>query len=112
MDIPYKRPNHEFSFTPATNTYTYDISILVIHIDKINNSVASLYFTNKSNEKINIPNGIAVYEYDFQTNKKVLLKPIQQHYLLCWTDNYTVEFEFENKIILDIKNERKWNISQ
>lgn len=100
-----------FSFTTAVSVYTYNIDEnLVIHIDKINNSVASLYFTNKTNEKINVPNEIVVYEYDFQTNKKVPLKPIQQHYVLCWTDNYTIEFE--NKIILDIKNERKWTIIQ
>lgn len=100
-----------FSFTTATNTYTYDISEnVVIHISNINNSVASLYFTNKSNEKINVPCELVVYEYDFQTNKKVPLKPIQQHFVLCWTDNYTIELD--NKIILDIKNERKWTIIQ
>lgn len=100
-----------FSFTTAANAYTYDISEnVVLHIYKINNSVASLYFTNKSNEKINIPSGLVVYEYNFQTNKKVSLKPIQQHFVLCWTDNYTLELD--NKIILDIKNERKWTIIQ
>ncbi len=98
-----------FSFISAANAYTYSISEnVVIHIDKINNSVASLYFTNKSNEKINIPSGIVVYEYDFQTNKKVSLNPIKEHFVLCWTDNYTIEHD--NKIILDIKNERKWTI--
>jgi hypothetical protein len=76
------------NFTNTTNAYTYSISEnVVIHIDTINNSVASLYFTNKSNEKINIPSGIVVYEYDFQTNKKVSLKLIKQHFVLCWTDN-------------------------
>ena len=104
-----------FSFTNPSNTYTYNIrEDVVIHIDNINNSVATLYFTNKSNEKINIPSGLVVYEYDFQTKEKVLLKPIQQHFVLCWTDNYNIEYVFENKtiLILDIKNERKWTIIQ
>jgi hypothetical protein len=104
-----------FSFTSGENTYNYNISEnVVIHIDKISNSVAFLYFTNKSNEKINIPSGLVVYEYDFQTNEKVMLKPIQQHFVLSWTDNYTIEYVFENKtiVILDIKNERNWTITR
>lgn len=100
-----------FNFTNATNVYTYNISEnVVIHIDTINNSIATLYFTNKHNEKINIPSGLVVYEYDFQTKEKVSLKSRQQQFALCWSDNYTIKLD--NKIILDIKNERKWTISQ
>ena len=98
-----------FNFTNIKNTFTHDISEnIVMHIDIIK-SVASLYFTDKTGEDINIPSGMVVYEYDFQTNKKVLLKSIRQYFVLCWTDNYTIECN--NKIILDILNERKWTIT-
>ncbi len=100
-----------FNFRNVTKTYTHNISEnVVIHIDKIINSVATLYFTNKYNEKIDIPSGLVVYEYDFQTKEKLPLKSIQHHFLLCWTDNYTIEMD--NKIILDIKNEREWTITR
>lgn len=99
-----------FHFTNAITTFTYNISeCVIIHIDTISHSLASLYFTNDFNENIYIPSGFVVYEYDFRTKEKVPLKSIQDHFVLCWTDNYTIEHN--NKIILDIKNERKWMIT-
>ena len=99
-----------FHFTNTTNPYTYNVENVVIHIDAINNSLATLYFTNKHNEQIHIPRGWVVYEYDFQTKEKVPLKSTQHQFVLCWSDNYTIKLD--DKIILDIKNERKWTIFQ
>jgi hypothetical protein len=95
--------------TNQTNTYQCNMDTnVVLHIHQINHSVALVSFTNESNEKIKIPSGLVVYGYDFQTKEKVVVKPIKQEYVLCWTDDYTIEQN--GKIVLDIKNERKWNI--
>ena len=94
-----------------SNTTTYECIIdvnIVLHIYQINRSNALISFTDTSNKKINIPKGIVVYEYDFQTKEKVVLKPIREEYVLCWTDDYTIERN--GKTLLDIKNERKWKI--
>ena len=59
--------------------------------------------------KINIPNGVLIYTYDYQNiQKKVIQESINEEYALCWTDNYTVELN--KKILINIKNQRKWNI--
>ena len=81
----------------------------ILHIKWINHSVAVLYFTDDLSNKINIPDGIVVYTYDYRdTNKKIIQKRCNQDYLLCWTDNYTIEY---NKIqILSLNSQRKWNI--
>jgi hypothetical protein len=56
------------------------------------------------NNKINIPTEITIY-----TNQRVIQHPITNFYVLCWTDDYTIEYS--NKIILSIKNNRTWDIS-
>lgn len=68
-----------------------------------------LYFTDEMNNKVNVPNDILVYTYDYTNNKRVLLNPIKQDYALCCTDNY--EIELNKNILINIKNQRKWNIT-
>lgn len=99
-----------FDFTKTDNEYTYNMgSNMILHIKRMNQGVAVLYFTDDLSNKINIPEGIVVYTYDYQdTNKKNIQKAIKQDYPLCWTDNYTIEYK---KIeILSLHNQRKWNI--
>jgi hypothetical protein len=99
-----------FDFTKIDNEYIYNIdSNMILHIKRTNYSVAVLYFTDKMSNKINIPNEIIVYTYDYQdTNKKMIQKVITQDYALCWTDNYTIEYK---KIeILSLNSQRKWNM--
>lgn len=99
-----------FDFTKTDNEYIYDMgSNIILHIKRINHSVAALYFTDEVGDKINIPDGIVVYTYDYQSpNKKIIQKAHKQDYPLCWTDNYTIEY---NKIIiLSLNNQRKWDI--
>ena len=99
-----------FDFTIMETEYIYSMgSNMVLHIKRINHGVAILYFTDDMNTNINIPNGIVVYTYDYQnTNKKIIQKAIKQDYPLCWTDNYTIEY---NKIeILNLQSQRTWNI--
>jgi phosphate starvation-inducible membrane PsiE len=99
-----------FDFTKIDNEYMYNMgSNMILHIKRINHSVAILYFTDEMNNKINIPEDIVVYTYYYQdTNIKIIQKPIKQDYHLCWTDNYTIEYK---KIqILSLNSQRKWNI--
>ncbi len=99
-----------FDFNINDNEYTYNVnSTINLHIRKINNSVAILYFTDEIGNKINIPDGLIVYTYDYQTNKKIIQNHIHQYYPLCWTDDYVIEL---NEIVLiNIRNQRKWNIT-
>ena len=99
-----------FDFTKTENEYIYNInSTTILHIKKINNSVASLWFTDEMSNKINIPNGIIVYTYDYQTNEKIIQNLNGQDYFLCWTDDYIVELN--KNVLINIKNQRKWNIT-
>jgi len=78
---------------------------VVLHIYRTNNSVA-INFTDEMNNKINTPSGLIIYTEDFQTNTKVIQKPVDDNlYALCWTDDYIVEFN--NELILDVKNKIK-----
>lgn len=99
-----------FDFTKTDNEYVYTVgSNAILHIKRVNHGVAVLYFTDEMNKKINIPEGIVVYAFDYQdTIKKIIQKPIKQDYPLCWTDNYTIEY---NQIeIVSTNSERKWKI--
>jgi len=99
-----------FDFTTIDNEYMYNMnSTTIIHIKRINNSVAILYFTDEMSNKINIPNDILVYTFDNQTNKKMIQNASNQYYPLCWTDDYIVELH--KNVVINIKNQRKWNIT-
>jgi hypothetical protein len=99
-----------FDFTKTDNEYVYNMgSNMILHIKRINHGVAVLYFTDELNNKINIPDGIKVYTFDYQdTIKKIIQKPIKQDYPLCWTDNYTIEYKQIE--IVSVNSQRKWKI--
>jgi hypothetical protein len=45
---------------------------MILHIKRLNHSVAILYFTDEKSNKINIPDDILVYTYNYEdTNKKM-----------------------------------------
>jgi hypothetical protein len=99
-----------FDFKLTTSKYVYNMnSSTKLIIKQVNYATAILYFTDNINNIINIPNGIVIHEYDYQNNsKKVILKPYNNLYALCWSDNYIVELD--KNIIINIKNQRRWNI--
>ena len=75
---------------------------VVLHIYRTNYYVA-IKFTDEMNNKINTPSGLIIYTKDFQTNIKVIQKPVDNNlYALCWSDDYIVEFN--NELVLDVKN--------
>ena len=100
-----------FDFALVNNIYECNIDTnIILQIKQLSNSIAVLYFTDDAGKKINIPNSIAVYKYDSQTQKKHLKKLLIQDYTLYWTNNYMVEFQ--GKEILDISSQKIWNIKK
>ena len=104
--------NTTFDFTIEDSDYVYSISSNTeLHIKRINHSVAILYFTDATGNKISIPGGIVVYTTDYQnTQKKIIVNQVNKSYFLCWMDNYIIKLN-EN-VILNINNQRKWSIQQ
>ena len=104
-----------FDFIDKTNIeeYIYKIKLnnIILYIKRISYSVAILYFTDESLNIINIPDEIILYSYENQNiQKKFIQTSINKYYYaLCWTDNYIVEYN--EQMLLDIKNKRTWNIS-
>jgi len=104
--------NSNFHFSKSDNEYIHAIHPgLLLHIDRLSHSVASLPFTDEYNNKVPIPTEIRVYTFDFnKTQSKVIVGPsLNNDYALCWTDNYTVEWNGE--IVVNIKNKRSWKIT-
>ena len=100
-----------FDFDIDDNEYINSINLTTnLHIKRLNNSIAILYFTDKMNNKINIPHGLVLHTYDFQTLAKTVNESTGEYYYLCWTDDYVVELN--KKVILSIINKRRWNIIQ
>jgi hypothetical protein len=98
-----------FSFTEP-NKYTHQITPkIILHIYRSNHAVAILKFTDEMSNEIYIPTGFIVYTKNFQTNQKVILKPIDHIYALCWSDDYQIEYN--NEVILNIAPNRTWNIT-
>ena len=99
-----------FNFKISDNTFIRSITPnIVVHIERLTYSIAVLHFTDELNNKIGIPMGIQIYSFDYQTNKKIIVPPIKQTYTLCWSENYEVELNEKNVLLLT--NQRSWDIS-
>ena len=100
-----------FNFMQTDCEYSCNITLYIkLYIKRINHAIAILYFIDELNNKINIPDGIVVYTMVYSENiQKKVINPIDNNYILCWTDDYIVELNKKTK--LNIKNQRKWIIS-
>lgn len=77
-----------FDFNIKYNEYIYNVnSTTKLILKRFSDSIAVLYFTNETGNKINIPDGLVVYKYDF---KKIIQYDINEDYPLCWTDDYII----------------------
>jgi hypothetical protein len=95
-----------FNFSKHNMEYIYSLhpkSEIILHIKQKNNSIASLYFTNQLNEKIDIPCDFIVYK-----NKKIQYPNETNDYTLYWSKNYDIVYNGET--LYNIRNERKWTI--
>jgi hypothetical protein len=82
---------------------------LILCIERISNSYATLFFQDDTGNKIHIPNDICVYDsvYDDKNGTLQLKSCNGGMYYLGWTENF--EIHYKNKIILKINNPRIWN---
>ena len=95
-----------FNFSNHDTEYIYALhpkSKIILHIKRKNNWVASLYFTNQLNNKIDIPSDFIVYQ-----NKKIQTPNETNEYTLYWRKNYDIVYNGET--LYNIRNERKWTI--
>ena len=99
-----------FSFINTKELFVKHInSDTNLKIEQTSKSIACLYFTDGAFNKINIPNNIVIYTYDYHTKERVISKPLDlKNYVLCWTDNYDIEMD--NDVLLLLRNNRKWDI--
>ena len=98
-----------FDFIPKNQYSQFITPEIILHIECSNRGVSSLYFTNQEHQKINIPETIQVYTYDYQDAKKrILLQPFSSIYFVGYTDHYDIEYQ--GKIVFQLKNKRCWDI--
>jgi len=88
-----------FRFKNKEHLTTLITSRIVLHIENINDSSAVLYFTDNTNNKIDID--VKIYENKF-------IMPKSEIYNLFWTKNYRIQYE---KTTLNIRPQRVWEIT-
>jgi len=66
----------ETLFDFSTNNCKYRTTLVntELHINQINCSVAIMYFTDETGNKINIPNGIQVYTHNYQNPQQSIIR--------------------------------------
>jgi hypothetical protein len=79
---------------------------VILQLYRHNHSFAVLEFRDEVNNKINIPTGLVIYTKDDEKN--AIQKPVNNMYALYWKEDYIVELN--DKVLLDIKNKRMWEI--
>lgn len=114
VGVHSKMNSTTFNFKTCTDKYVCKINnSTTVRIKRLNPSFAILYFTDISNNTIDIPRDIYVYEYDYLLNSKykILLQPIHtiQNYVLCGSDSYQIIYK--NNCILNIVAQSMWSIS-
>jgi hypothetical protein len=98
-----------FPFENIFEEFVYPITPnLILRIKRRSISIASLYFTNAENQRIEIPAEISIFAYERPLGE-IIQKPFDQEYFLCGTDNY--EIVFNEEPILDIKRQTMWSIT-
>lgn len=97
-----------FSFDYSDEHHRYKISSnIVLHLCRETHSHALLYVTDESEDVISLPDELIVWAKEFQ-NKNIIQMQHANGYVLCWTNDYTIEFN--GKVVLEITNKRVWDI--
>jgi len=95
-----------FKFLDKNMEYMYALnrnSTIILHIKRKNKSIASLYFTNQINNKIDIPAEFIIYQ-----GEKIEEPNETNDYTLYWRNNYDIVYNGET--LYNIRNERTWTI--
>jgi hypothetical protein len=97
----------QFNFT-KNYEYIYKIeSDIILHIERVSNSMCNLFFTDENENIINIPDTIEVNSFNHE-NKIICLPIDHKFYFLYWNNDY--EISYANIIMLYIKSQKSWDI--
>jgi len=97
-----------FHFSNENTEFIYSLhpkSEIILHIKRKSKSVATLYFTNQLNKKIDIPSEFIIYQ------NKDILNPdngTSNDYTLYWNKNYDIVYCSDT--LYNIRPERTWTI--
>jgi hypothetical protein len=103
-----------FNFSDPTTEYIYSLhpkSEILLHIKRNTKSMATLYFTNQLNIKIDIPSDFTIYQNTKNKNRKIIKYPNENkmdEYTLYWNRNYDIVYNGET--LYNIRNEKTWTI--
>ena len=87
-----------------TITYSLDGKLYHLTTNPLNDSITELYFTDKTQFIIDIPENIFLYV----ENHHILVKPSNQKFFIHNNTDYVLEI---NTTTLSVKNRRKWDYS-
>lgn len=97
-----------FNFENNNTEFIYALhpkSQIILRISRINNTTASLYFTNQLNEKIDIPSEFIICQ---NKNKKQIHPNETNDYTLYWCKNYDILYNGET--LFNLRNKKEWTI--
>ena len=91
-------------YTQLMETITYSLDDKLYHLttNPLNDSITELYFTDKTQFIIDIPENTFLYV----ENHHILVKPSNQKFFIHNNTDYVLEI---NTTILSVKNRRKWD---
>ena len=97
-----------FNFSNKDTSFIYALHLkseIILHIKRKSKSVATLYFTNQLNEKIDIPSDFIIYK-----NNDILEPDNETHndYTLYWSKNYDIIYRGDT--LYNIRPARTWTI--
>jgi hypothetical protein len=96
----------QYKMDTVGETITYSINNKLYHLttNPLNNRITELYFTDKNQFIIDIPENTFLYV----ENHHILVDPSNQKYFIHNDTNYVLEI---NTTILSVKNRRMWDYS-
>ena len=87
-----------------TITYSLDGKLYHLTTNSLNDSITELYFTDKTQFIIDIPENTFIYV----ENSHILVEPSNQKFFINNNTDYVLEI---NTTTLSVKNRRKWDYS-
>jgi len=96
--------NYTFNFDNIVEMNKFALpNNIIVHIDKIDDLFASLYFSDLLNKRVKIPSEIDIFFIN--KNKKTIHLPIdKKYYILCWGKDYEIDYNKELKINFTTKH--------
>lgn len=93
-------------YTQLMETITYSLDGKLYHLttNSLNDSITELYFTDKTQFIIDIPENTFIYV----ENSHILVEPSNQKFFINNNTDYVLEI---NTTTLSVKNRRKWDYS-